>query len=68
MLAKYNGIPLFNVDEDDFFYVLECLHGGGRLLSKNIKCESLKEYYVKTRKPVFAVFYNDVIVSWGNEV
>lgn len=66
MQAKYNGLPLFNVCEDDFLYVAECLclDGNKRLLSKNIRTESLREYYVASRKPEFAVSFNNTVICW----
>ena len=62
---KYNGMPLFMVDFDDFGYIAECISGSRRLMSKNIKCESLREYFINTRKPVFAVSYSEVVISYG---
>lgn len=61
----YNGIPLFIVDFADFAYVLECTDANKRMLARNIQCESLKDYFVASRKPKFAVSYNEVIVSYG---
>lgn len=62
---KYNGMPLFMVDFDDFGYIAECVTSSKRLLARNIKCESLKEYFINTRKPIFAVSYSEVIISYG---
>lgn len=63
--VNYNGFPMFSVSEDDFLYIVECSQGGGRLLSKNIKDETLREYYVNARKPQFAVSFQNVVVYWG---
>jgi hypothetical protein len=45
--------------------VTECVHSNKRLLARNIQSDELREYFVNTRKPFFAVTYEDVIVSYG---
>lgn len=63
--VNYNGIPLFVVNEEDFIYIVECSLTGGRLLSKNIHDDELRDYYINARKPQFAVSYDDVVFNWG---
>ena len=65
MPSVYNGRPLFMVDRCDFVTVTECVHSNKRLLARNIENPELREYFVNTRKPFFAVSYDDVIVSYG---
>jgi hypothetical protein len=63
--SVYNGRPLFAVNLSDFTTVTECVHSNKRLLARNIQSDELREYFVNTRKPFFAVTYEDVIVSYG---
>ena len=63
--AQYNGRPLFYVGFSDFATVTECINGNRRLLARNIENPELRAYFVNTRKPFFAVAYDDVIVSYG---
>lgn len=63
----YNGRPLFVVGLSDFATVTECVHSGRRLLTRNIESPELREYFVNTRKPFFAVSFDDVIVSYGGK-
>ena len=65
MVGSYNGMPLFSVGEDDFMYIIECKECDKRLLSKNIVCDELRDYYVNARKPAFSVSYGDVIISYA---
>ena len=65
--ASYNGRPLFPVGFSDFACVTESVHAGKRLLARNIESPELREYFVNTRKPFFAVTYDDVIVSYGGK-
>ena len=60
----FNGKPCFKVDADDFMYIAACATMGKRLLSKNIKNGELREYYVNSRVPEFAVDYDGVILTW----
>lgn len=62
---QYNGMPMFMVDFDDFSYVLECIDGNKRLLSRNIRNPDLKDYFTASRKPKFAVSYSEIVVSYG---
>ena len=67
MTAKrkmFNGVPCFNVDADDFMYVAACATMKKRLLSKNIKDKDLREFYVASRVPKFAIDYDGVILEW----
>lgn len=63
--SDYNGLPMFEVTECDFIEIIDCLCMGGRLLSKNIHDDDLREYYINTRKPVFAVSYKNTVICWG---
>lgn len=65
MRSEYNGRPLFTVGLSDFITVTECVHSNKRLLSRNIRDDELRDYFVNTRKPFFAVTYDDVIVLYG---
>lgn len=65
--AQYNGRPLFYVGFSDFATVTECVNSNRRLLARNIDSDELREYFVNTRKPFFAVAYDDVIVSYGGK-
>ena len=65
MRSEYNGIPLFKVSFSDFVTVTESVNMNKRLLARNIQSPELREYFVGTRKPHFAVDYDDVIVSYG---
>ena len=65
MPSVYNGRPLFAVNLSDFATVTECAHSNKRLLARNIQSDELRDYFVNTRKPFFAVTFNDVIVSYG---
>ncbi len=67
MPSSYNGRPLFTVGLADFIAVTEAVHGNRRLLARNIQSTELRDYFVETRKPFFAVAYDDVIVSYGGK-
>lgn len=62
--SQYNGMPLFIVDADDFIYIASCHQLGKRLLSKNIKNDDLREYYIGARSPKFIVNFNGLILRW----
>lgn len=64
-MREYNGHPLYEVGLEDFTTVTEAVTGKRRLLSRNIKDDNLREYFINTRKPCFGVAYNDVIVLYG---
>lgn len=66
-MPSYNGVPLFAVDIGDFATVAESVALGKRLLARNIRDDALRDYFVRTRKPNFAVVYEDVIVSYGGK-
>jgi hypothetical protein len=59
-----NGVPCFKVDADDFMYIAACATMNKRLLSKNIKNDELREFYISSRVPKFTIDYNGVILSW----
>lgn len=65
MHDTYNGKPLFRVGFDDFVTIMECANSNKRLLSRNISNNRLRQYFTESRKPNFAVAYDDVIVSYG---
>lgn len=60
----FNGVPCFKVDADDFMYIAACATMNKRLLSKNIKNDELREFYISSRVPKFTIDYNGVILSW----
>lgn len=60
----FNGMPFFKVDADDFMYIASCATMGKRLLSKNIKNDKLREYYIGSRTPKFTVDYDGVTLTW----
>jgi hypothetical protein len=60
----FNGVPCFKVDADDFMYIAACATMNKRLLSKNIKNDELREFYINSRVPKFTIDYNGVILSW----
>lgn len=62
--SQYNGVPMFMVDADDFIYITSCLQLGKRLLSKNIKDDALRDYYIGSRSPKFIVNFNGLILRW----
>ena len=64
-VRSYNGRPLFTVGFGDFAAVSESGLLNKRLLSRNIENPELKKYFINSRKPSFAVVYDDVIVSYG---
>ena len=55
---------MFIVDADDFIYITSCLQLGKRLLSKNIKNDDLRDYYIGSRSPRFIVNFNGLILRW----
>lgn len=61
----YNGRPLFSVGFSDFVAVSESVLDNKRLLSRNIVNPELRQFFINSRKPSFAVVYDDVIVSYG---
>lgn len=63
-IIPFNGTPCFKVDADDFLYIATCATMNKRLLSKNIKNEALRKYYVETRVPKFAIDYDGVVLTW----
>lgn len=64
-VRSYNGKPLFTVGFGDFAEISESVLLNKRLLSRNIADPELKKYFINSRKPSFAVVYDDVIVSYG---
>jgi hypothetical protein len=60
----FNGVPRFKVDADDFMYIAACATMNKRLLSKNIKNDELRAFYISSRVPKFAIDYNGVILEW----
>jgi hypothetical protein len=67
MTAKrkmFNGVPCFHVDADDFMYIAACATMNKRLLSKNIKNDDLRAFYMASRSPKFIIDYNGVILQW----
>ncbi len=60
----FNGVPCFKVDADDFMYIAACATMNKRLLSKNIKNDALREFYIASRSPKFTVDYDGVILQW----
>lgn len=63
-LFVFNGLPYFKVDADDFMYIASCATMKKRLLSKNIKNEELRSYYINSRTPKFTIDYDGVILTW----
>jgi len=63
-MPLFNGVPKFSVDADDFMYIAACVTMKKRLLSKNIKNDDLREFYVNSRSPKFAIEYDGVILKW----
>jgi hypothetical protein len=61
---KYNGIPVFKVNFSDFSYIVSCFENGGRVISKNLSNEKLKECYKKSRNHAFGVFYEGVMLDF----
>jgi hypothetical protein len=59
---KYNGIPIFEVGFNDFYQISDYVTRGGRLLSKNIEREDLREYYIK-KGMKFGIRYEGVLVD-----
>ena len=59
---KYNGIPIFEVGFNDFYHISEFAIRGGRLLSKNIERDDLREFYVK-KGMKFGVRYEGILVD-----
>jgi hypothetical protein len=60
----FNGVPCFKVDADDFMYIAACATMKKRLLSKNIKNDDLRAFYIASRSPKFTVDYDGVILQW----
>ena len=63
-ITPFNGTPCFKVDADDFLYIATCATMKKRLLSKNIKNDALREYYISARSPKFAIDYDGVVLTW----
>lgn len=61
----YNGRPLFSVSEDDFIYVMEAMTLGTRLIAKKIVSDELREMYVASRHPEFAVEFDNTVILYG---
>ena len=65
--STYNGLPTFEVGFSDFLYVSVCKSDPSkRLLSKNIEDDELREFYMKSRKPRFAVTCDGMTVTYGS--
>lgn len=63
---EFNGLPIFDVDECDFLLVAGCKHTPSvRLLAKQIVDDRLREFYVNSRSPRFAVRCDGMIVTYG---
>jgi len=63
-ITTYNGFPVFEVEMCDFTLIVDAMNNNKRLLSKNIENKTLKEYYVKERKPEFYVICCGVKVKY----
>ena len=59
---KYNGTPIFEVGFSDFSTITEYLNHGGRLLSRNIERDDMREYYVK-RGLKFGIRYEGILID-----
>lgn len=64
---EYNGLPIFDVDEYDFLLVSGCKHSSSRLLARQIVSQELRDFYVASRNPQFAVRCNGIIVTYGTK-
>ncbi len=59
---KYNGMPIFEVGFSDFYTVAEYIDRGGRLMSKNIERDDLRDYYTK-KGMKFGVRYEGMMID-----
>ena len=59
---KYNGIPIFEVGFSDFYTVSDYIDNGGRLMSKNIERDDLREYYTK-KGMKFGIRYEGMMID-----
>lgn len=59
---KYNGTPIFEVNFSDFSTITDYLNCGGRLLSRNIDRNDLRDYYVK-RGLKFGIRYEGILID-----
>lgn len=59
---KYNGIPIFEVGFSDFAVITEYLNVGGRLLSRNIDRDDMRDYYTK-KGMKFGVRYDGILID-----
>lgn len=65
---EYNGLPIFDVDECDFILVAGCKASPSiRLLAKQIVDPKLREFYLNSRTPMFAVRCDGIIVTYGEK-
>ena len=59
---KYNGIPIFECGFHDFSVITEYLDRGGRLLSRNIQRDDLREYYGNNGMK-FGIRYEGILID-----
>lgn len=61
----YNGMPLFELEFNDFSYVVECVMYGKRMLARNISSQELKQYFESVRRANFAATYGGTVIIYG---
>ena len=59
---RYNGIPIFEVGFSDFATITQYLDRGGRLLSRNLIREDMKEYYGNNGMK-FGIRYEGILID-----
>lgn len=59
---KYNGTPIFEVSFGDFCTITEYLDHGGRLLSRNIERDDMRDYYMK-RGLKFGIRFEGILID-----
>ena len=64
---KYNGLPIFEVGFNDFYLVSDYLNRGGRLLSKNIERDDLRDFYIK-KGTKFGVRYEGMLIDLSQKL
>jgi hypothetical protein len=65
MHRMYNGMPLFELEFNDFSYVVECVMCGKRMLARNISSQELKQYFESVRRANFAATYGGTVIIYG---
>jgi hypothetical protein len=60
----YNSIPIYVVGFSDFMLFSSYLNKKeGRLLSKKIKCDDLRDKFTKSKNYNYGIYYDGIIVD-----